>query len=255
MIVTVNENKNRVEVHLRGEFKAPTSFSNEMTTLYQLSSQYDTAVVYINSCGGRTDALVEILSVFGRFQNLITVACGQSMSSGLVLWASGKVRVVQPYTAMMAHRESYAYDGKTAEQLEFAKFTDRLHTKMVAEYLDDILTDEEKQKILVTEVFLTADDMLERGCAISWEQFCRRDDIELDTVTLTLIDGIEYQINQDGTCICLDDKVEYDLIELIYDVPYKSVLIPAGYDDGPDEIFVDNNETSQYNVTSQTLLG
>jgi len=222
ILVTVNAPKNRVEVHIRGPFLQPHMVSGQIATLYDMANQYDTAVVYINSPGGSIDTLTELLSIFKMFKTLITVAAGRVCSAGFFLWCAGDVRVVQKYSVLMAHRESYRFDGKTDQHIDVGLFTNKICGSMIEDLCGDILTDKEKELIKTTEVFLSDQDMLDRKKAISWSQFSVRDEYIPEYTTIVTVDDVDYTFVDDE--FVMDDTGSvYKFAELLYDIPEKTV--------------------------------
>lgn len=222
VLVSVNRAKTRVEVHIRGPFVAPNVVSSQIATIYELAETYDTVLIYINSPGGCVDTLAEMLSAFAQYKTVITVACGQVASAGFFLWCSGHIRVVQKYTVLMAHRESYQFAGKTQQHVEFGNFTEKLCGAMIQDLCGEVLTSDEMDTIRLTEVFLSDKDMIDRGFAITWKQFMEKDSITLNVYSGTTIDGVHYTL--EGDTAINDDGQVYLLNELMYDVPNKQVI-------------------------------
>lgn len=221
ILVTINERKQRVEVHIRGPFLPSHMVSTQIATLYDMSDKYGTVMVYINSPGGSVETMAEILAALSRFNTVITVAAGQVCSAGFFLWASGHIRVVQKYTVLMAHRESYVFSGKTEQHIEFGTYTNKMCGSMIDDLCGDILLPAEKERIRTTEVFLDCDEILARKKAITWEQFVARDDMALNIQEIATIDGEDYFL--EGDCAVDNDGNVYKLVELIYDIPEKNV--------------------------------
>lgn len=229
IMIGVNADHNRVEMHVRGPFVTPEYVTQQIASLYELSMQYPAIIIYINSPGGAANTLTELLSAISRFKTVITVAAGQVASAGFFLWCAGDVRVVQRYSTLMAHREGYTYDGKTQQHLEFAQHSERLFGEMVGDLCDDILTETEKHAIRTTEVFLTEHDMLTRKAAISWEQFVARDNIQIDAELSYTIDGVNYTVNGEELISNGADNAGqvYQLHDVIYDMPHKELYHEA----------------------------
>lgn len=221
ILITTNPLKNRVEVHIRGPFVPPHMVSTQIATLYDMANQYDTVLVYINSPGGTLDTLTELLGAFSLFTTVITVAAGSAGSAGFFLWASGHIRVVQKYTVLMAHRESYRFDGKTDQHIEMGVFTNKICGSMIEDLCGDMLTDEEKHRIKTTEVFLSDQDMIDRKKAITWSQFVARDNFQPEYRTVMTLNETEFEL--DGDCAIDNNGNVYNISELIYDVPEKTV--------------------------------
>jgi ATP-dependent protease ClpP protease subunit len=200
--ISIIENGGRVEVYVRG---SPMESTRELIALQQASENFDTAIVWINSPGGDVSLLVELMNILKNFNNLVTIGTGQIASAGAMLWCIGDVRVLMDYTDFMIHRESYYYGyAKTQEHLEHASHTNRLYTKMIVQLFGGILTEEEIEKAKLTEVFFVPDELIERGVAISYEQFKKYDMIEATVRNLVVMNNITFMDNQDGTMTMLE---------------------------------------------------
>lgn len=189
----------RVEMHLRGAILPPEDIEGLLTSLYQVSDSYDTIMVYLNTPGGSLYSLVEIMAALQKFKTIITVACGTSASAGFLLWCSGNIRVVQPYASLMCHREVYNTGMmKTSQHLDLVNHANDTYAGMTDKLCAGILTPEEMQKSTITEVFLSGDQMIERGKAISWAQFIAADRVQLQPDVTVCHNGIVYDVLPSG---------------------------------------------------------
>lgn len=221
--VAKNEEKNRVEVHVKGLMDSPKNNVFEMATINNLSDYYDTVVVYINSQGGQMAVLTELASAIRKYNTVITVGTGVVASAAFMLWVLGDVRVVQDYTVFMAHRESYGMEGKTAHHVQLANFNNDLFSKMAGEYFEGLLTEEEMEKIEHSEVFLSSEEIIARDCAITWNQFVERDDLHTESRAIVNIDGVFY-LSEGSILMEVEEpqpKKAYRTCEVIFDVPEK----------------------------------
>jgi len=211
----------RVSVHIRGEFPDPASISEELAMLYALSSEYQSIVIFINSPGGRVDSLAEILNVFELYESVITVGTGVVGSAAFNLWASGDIRVVQKYASMMAHRESYAIHVKTDQQKDYAEHASAVYGKLHSDLLSCILTEDELEFSKRSEVFLSTEELISRGVAISWENFVERDLTQFDKSDMLYIDDrIFIPMRSDDGDSCLAE-VTVDIVDVY---PYNDVI-------------------------------
>lgn len=224
--IAKNDDKERVEVFVKGIFDDPQNNTYELGMLNNLTSEYSTVVVYINSQGGQIDMLTELMSILRRFDLVITVGSGTVASAAFMLWSIGDVRVLQKYTTMMMHRESYSMVGKTDQHVEYAQFVQKVNTKMMEEICEEVLTEEELHKMRTTEVFFCENDMFEREVAIPWEQFCEHDDHTVEIDYLFKMNDQMYMKYGDlfveVTHIEVGDG--YASHELIYDLPNKTAI-------------------------------
>lgn len=244
ILITENRELGRVEVHLRGEFPDSSDVGREMVGLYNLAEEYSQLVVYINSVGGHLSLCVELLSLFDKFDKVITVGAGIVASAGFLVWCAGDVRVVQSHTSFMAHRESWGSMGKTQTILDYAEHNDKIYTKMAHDVCQNILTEDEYQRSKTTEVFLTPDELVEnRGVAIWWDDFLTLDRGE-HIITHNIIETPKGMYLVDGTkCFpVLEMKVIDDEAICLHDLIYDPETLTASSDDAPHQ----ENKESQY---------
>lgn len=242
-IVLTNDDHNRVEAHIRGPIIGADGLGEQLTTLYQLSEQYDTLLMYFNTPGGSVATMVEILAAMDKFSTVITIATGQVSSAGFTMWCAGDVRVVQKYSSMMAHRESFEYYGKSNQHADHTTHVDEVYSSMMRDICGSFLTDEEMERAKYTEVFLSGEIMVERGLAISWEQFIQADISQIQATEYLEIDGVYYENmgnNQLGLTLENGDVVIMSMYDVIYGVPNApQILIRKGEDGVDDEIEVE----------------
>jgi len=224
LIIDINEDRNRVEVHIRGVIDEPKTITNEIRTLYKLVETYPTILIYFNSPGGYTDTVVELLSIIKMFDLVITVASGTCASGAFMLWAAGDIKVIQDYTSMMIHRESYGYEGKTDQHSELAEINNKLFKYLLLDLCSNILTEEEHEKIKYTELYFSPETLIERGAAITWDSFIESEEQVIKSIpVLVFPDGNQY-VTEDGFYynkvkkLDIDNKKMHTLPELFYKV-------------------------------------
>lgn len=205
--ITIQEIRNRLEVFIKGSFGDPEDYAKELIELENLSDDYDTVYIHINSPGGRIHLLTEMISIFKKFENIITVGSGELASAGAMLWSIGDVRVLRPYTDFMIHRESYGISHlKTKQHADLAEHNQKIYTSLISDLFSDMLTDEEINKMEYTELYLTTDELIERGCAISYEQFLDQDNSDMSISILFVADnGVTFLKNTDGTVSVVEE--------------------------------------------------
>lgn len=204
-LINIIENKGRIELYLRGIFGDPRDSTNELITLEKLSEEYDTLLIHINSFGGNSSLMTELINIAKKFPNIITVGNSDVASAGAILWSIGHVRVLTEYTSVMYHRESYFFGGKTDQHLDLAIHNNRLYERMIVDLCGHILTPVEQERAKVTEVYFSDEDLIKRGAAISYEQFIKYDNIVYDVKPLVMIDGYAFIKNDDGSMTVVED--------------------------------------------------
>ena len=130
MTICVNENEGVVELHLRGDFTSPRENTQELAQLHAMSSEFETIRVFINSDGGNVHTMVDIMSVLKMFPTVVTIGVGCIASCGFMLWCAGDIRVIQPHTLVMAHRESYTLSGTTKNHKVVSSHSDILYERV-----------------------------------------------------------------------------------------------------------------------------
>lgn len=225
--IMIDSSKGRVELTLRGPLEDPRKISEVLTKLSHSAEQYSTCIVYINSPGGDLTSLVELLGILKKYKTVFTVASGGFSSAGFILWCAGMIRVVQDYSIGMLHREAYGYIGKTAEHADLANATDESVSALFADYCLPFLTEEEESKIEYTEVYFSANDLVERGVAITWDEFIayeqRADSIQFACV---IEDHAFVMEDETYTFVRLDDDtiIKVNLNALLYTPSPKETL-------------------------------
>lgn len=251
-----NDRHQRIEIHLRGYFESPQESTQQLTEIYQLAEMYPTALVYITSGGGRVDLLMELYNALKKFDHVITVVNSDASSAGFMLWATGDVRVVCDHAEMMIHRESGGSMGKTDQMIDRVDFMKRRFEKIFAMFCDDVLSEEEKQRARLTEVWFTGEDMIERGAAISWDQFQQLDTQPYNSVEIIERDGAAY-LRQGNYLTPVNvtptEDAMYSIFDVLYDVPDKKNIIDgytlaevAGMEEPTDEKEESADDLDQY---------
>lgn len=246
LTIARNEERSRVEVHVKGQFDAPRNNVYEIGALYDLSDTYETVVVYINSEGGRIDMLNELVAVIRKFKVVVTVGSGVINSAAFMLWTIGDIRVVQDYSIFMAHRESYHMSGKTQQHVELANFNQRIFSKMVDKFFENVLTSDELEKIKHTEIFFSGEDLIERGCAIHWDDFVEgADRVPEEVLNVIRLDG-RYWIHEGNTLSEIDINFGgpvYKDFEVWFRVPNA---LPIWEPEDDEEECEDENEGEEH---------
>ncbi|MDA3806853.1 MAG: ATP-dependent Clp protease proteolytic subunit [Thiomicrorhabdus sp.] len=217
--ITITETGGRLNVHLRGEFGYPEECALELAQLNELSDDYDFVTVYIDSPGGTLNLLTELIEIFGKFNNVITIACGQIKSAGFLLWCIGDIRVTQPYVEIMAHREAYGISGKTDTHMAYAEYSNKMGLLLVGNVCGDVLTPEEFETIKHSEVYFMPQELIDRGVCISWKQYQERETLMIETSTVFIIDEKMYMEMGGGNIIEIEDiqtKETYSYLDVVY---------------------------------------
>lgn len=228
-----DEAMDRLSVHLRGNFPAPEDISTEIATLYALAEDFDSVIIFINSDGGQLKTLVELMSVFNLYKTKITVASGSVSSAGFILWGLGDIRVVQKYTSLMAHREAYSLYGKTDQQRDYVDHLDNLYNRMYSDLIGDLLTEEELQMAKRSEVFFSADELVNREVAVFWEDFVKRDLMQVDTSAIMTIGNKMFMPIPDDSGEMFLAHIDIDIKDVY---PYNHVMYYMDHSEEEDAV-------------------
>lgn len=221
MKIVQNDRRQRVELHLRGQFDDPILNTHEITELYELSEKYPMLFIYINSVGGRVDLFLELLNITKRFRHVCTIASGQVASAGFMMWCSGHVRVVQDHTELMAHRESYMSAGKTDQHVDLSQHNAKRFDRLLRDVASDVLTEKEMETARYTEVWLTDLQVLERGAAVTWEKFLEAERTTVEVYNVMALNGETFIVTATGDCCPCDIQADVNQTISPFDLIYQ----------------------------------
>jgi len=130
--------------------------------------------IFIDSYGGYVDSLVGMLDYFQSFRDngveIVTIACGKSMSCGALLFGMGDKRYVGKRSRIMFHRVSAGSFGNPDNMKTDAKESERLEKFIFEEVSKNIgkpkgwLFDQLKKNNF-SDWYLTADECIENKIA------------------------------------------------------------------------------------------
>lgn len=173
--VEENRDKHRIEVVLSGAVPSPEAVAPQISSIREMSEEYQTILLYMNTPGGVADTMVEMINAVKMYDNIITVNTGQCASAGFILWCLGDVRVVSDYSRFLAHRESYSYTGQSDNHLQSAEFSTKHFMRLFAETCSSVVTEAEAEEVKFRDVLFSDTDMVDRGVAITLDDFKNMD--------------------------------------------------------------------------------
>jgi hypothetical protein len=138
---------------------------------------------------------------------------------------------------MMAHRESYGNYGKTSEHLAMAETSNKIYERLYRDTVDKLLTKKERKQSLSTEVWLDAEEMINRGHAISIETYNN------PPRTLSLDNIFVVDDNETGDSVSFQYDEMLDKFVMINDITYKE---SKGH-------FIGVSDINQYIIGSENL--
>lgn len=128
------------------------------------ASENDTFHFYINTCGGRKDTMVELLSAMGQTRaHLVGEITSNCMSAGTFIFLSCHEFIVNPHTEFMAHDALYGSGGKRSDVANVVDFNNKLLPSMIRDTYEGFFTEDEIERILDgKEYYLEAHEVAER---------------------------------------------------------------------------------------------
>lgn len=218
----LEEKGTHIKLTLHGFFTAIEENTKIIEDLYEASNQYSSVEVWVNSDGGTVGLLIEILEALKQFETVVTISNASAFSAGAMIWAFGDIRVTSPYATIGFHRESYGFYGKTDQHSDLLEHQKKIYPILLEETCGHILTDEQKEKARVTELYFTGKDMIDGDLAISYDSYKQGDNIlgyRLNPI------GTVFSDNEKNTLIMVD---EHGLARHISDIenhsPYQFML-------------------------------
>lgn len=128
------------------------------------ASENDTFHFYINTCGGRKDTMVELLSAMRQTRaNLVGEITSNCMSAGTFIFLTCDEFIVNSHIEFMAHDALYGSGGKRSDVANVVEFNNKLLPSMIREIYEGFFTEEEINRILDgKEYYLEAHEVADR---------------------------------------------------------------------------------------------
>jgi ATP-dependent protease ClpP protease subunit len=205
IVVSEVSEYHRVELFIRGQIDPVIEYSDELIKLQYLANKYSVLHVTINTPGGDLMTCLELLRIFKLYSHVVTIGIGEVASAGFILWSAGDIRVIDEYTILMIHRESFGNYGKTAEHLALANVSQVIYGRLYTNTVDKFMTPDEQYHSRISEVWIDAADMVNRGFAIFLSDFESPKRRIMDTTTL-------YHIDDEG----VEKVIMYDELNSVY---------------------------------------
>lgn len=166
------ESENSASVYIYGDITSYEWFENDVSAwgfkkeLEELGEMSELNV-HINSCGGDTFQALAIYNLLKSLKAQINVYIdGIAASSASIIAMAGN-KVYMPKTSLMMIHNCWTYVLGNAEELrKTADDMDKVKEAYKAAYLSKIkITEEELEKLLSDETYLTAQECLDKGFA------------------------------------------------------------------------------------------
>ena len=131
--------------------------------------------VFVGSFGGEVAALNMILQQLLTYDYRVGINLGTACSCGWMLLFACQERYVSPFSQAMYHDISCIHGGKHTELQRNAEFMGRWQKELL-KITDtvNVLTEKELELGRTTEVWLTGQELIERGAAKDYEEYLYR---------------------------------------------------------------------------------
>lgn len=152
-----------VRVYLDEEIKAPKYYRTLLQAAESLS-EGDVLHISVNSYGGHLDGALAIIQAMKNTEAHVQVAIDGAAASaaGLIALASPNL-LISEYATMMIHAASFGSFGKQGDVLSHAGFVDRRIKAIMQDVYRDFLSEDELKDVLMgREIWLDADEIVER---------------------------------------------------------------------------------------------
>lgn len=211
-----------LKLTLHGFFSSVDENTKIVEDLYEASSHHNSVEVWINSEGGQVSLLIEIIEALKQFETVVTICNSSAFSAGAMLWSFGDIRVSSPYATIGFHRESYGFYGKTDQHSDLLDHQKKIYPILLEETCGHILSESEKEKARMTELYFTGKDMIDGKHAISYDDY-RNCDGNIGSRLSPL--GTVFVDQERGTLIMVDEMGRGRHISAIQEQsPYEFML-------------------------------
>lgn len=152
-----------IRVYLDEEIKSPKYYRTLLQAAESLS-EGDVLHISVNSYGGHLDGALAIIQAMKNTEAHVQVAIDGAAASaaGLIALASPNL-LISEYATMMIHAASFGSFGKQGDVLSHAGFVDRRIKAIMQDVYRDFLSEDELKDVLMgREIWLDADEIVER---------------------------------------------------------------------------------------------
>ncbi len=170
----LEESDGIARLFLHGKFESVEDNTKLVSDLHDISKKFNIIEVWVSSDGGYVTILTEIIEALRNFKTVVTICNSSASSAGAMIWSLGDIRVVSPFSQLMWHRESYGYYGKTNQHEDVLESQKKVFPILMEYCVGDILTQEEKDKAMYTEIHKSGKEMIESGFAIEYQDYQQR---------------------------------------------------------------------------------
>lgn len=188
------------ELIFTDKFDTPDSALDPNTTLIDIVSDLKEADkskelhIFVGSFGGMVHALNMIIQQITQFEHRVGINLGYACSCGFMLLAYCEELYTSPYATFLYHGMSSLNWGKTAELKNHVEFCEKWWNLLVeGSNCKRILTEEELLLGETSEVWLTGQDLIDRGVAGNYDLYVTRSTLQPDTCGFYVIGDEVYR--------------------------------------------------------------
>lgn len=172
--------------------------------------------VFIGSFGGEVAALNMILQQLLSYEYRVGINLGTACSCGWILLFACHERYVSPFSQAMYHDISSICGGKHTEVQRNAEFMGRWQKELLK--ISDtvnVLTEKELELGKTTEVWLTGEELIQRGAAKDYQEYLHRS-IPMPAFCCAFVRGKYYAKTPEGWReVCMTDQKTLSYAELL----------------------------------------
>ena len=191
------------DLYLHGEIVEASNYMEHLLT-FKMANPEDTIRLWINSEGGRCDTGFQFIEHMRECQAQIIAVIGMNCASMASLIALEADHVqLSDWSQMMLHSMRAGTYGEIAAAHEQLSFYKKLNDKLINQYCNGFLTDEQKASVLAgKDVYLDADEIAE-----AWERReeqrqdgdigLRNDVVSVESVISKAIDEYTQRLKQE----------------------------------------------------------
>lgn len=152
-----------VKVYLDEDIKSPKYYRTLVQAAESLG-EGDILHISINSYGGQLDGALAIIGAMQNSECHVQVSIdGAAASAASLIALSAPNLLISDFATMMIHAASFASFGKQSDVISHASFVDKRTKSIMQAIYKDFLTDSELQEVIMgREIWMDADEIVER---------------------------------------------------------------------------------------------
>lgn len=138
-------------IFIQEALESPEDFVEAVTAL-NMASPDDDVIVHLNCGGGDLSAVDTLLFEMSKCQGHIHIkASGTIASAATLILLAAHSYEMSPYTNILFHSASFCVGGKTQDVVGYAEFSKKQTEKLMRDYYEYVLSEEELHNIFVNK--------------------------------------------------------------------------------------------------------